>query len=65
MEFFCSLQWMCGCFVVSLDVVCVVAAVGFLTFGSASNGLILNNYSNKDNLMSLSRVAVALSIVFS
>eukprot|EP00934_Nitzschia_sp_Nitz4_P005257 Nitzschia sp. Nitz4//scaffold7_size249615//67219//72638//NITZ4_001156-RA/size249615-snap-gene-0.251-mRNA-1//-1//CDS//3329558379//5247//frame0 len=39
-----------------------IAAVGFLTFGAASNGLILNNYSTQDLLMSLSRVAVAVSV---
>ena len=39
-----------------------ITAVGFLTFGAASNGLILNNYSNKDLLMSLSRIAVAISV---
>jgi amino acid permease len=39
-----------------------IAAVGFLTFGAASNGLILNNYSNQDLLMSLSRIAVAISV---
>jgi len=42
-----------------------VAALGFLTFGSNSAGLILNNYANADPLASLSRIAVALSIVFS
>ena len=42
----------------------LVGGLGFLTFGSASSGLILNNYSGKDALMSLSRVSVALSIVF-
>ena len=42
-----------------------MAAVGFLTFGSNSNGLILNNYSNSDVLMNLSRIAVAVSLVFS
>lgn len=42
-----------------------MASIGFLTFGSSSNGLILNNYSNADPIMSMSRVAVALSIVFS
>ena len=41
----------------------LVTGLGFLTFGAASNGLILNNYSNKDLLMSLSRVAVAVSIM--
>ena len=39
--------------------------MGFLTFGSAASGLILNNYSTKDTLMGLSRVAVAVSLVFS
>jgi hypothetical protein len=38
--------------------------MGFLTFGSASSGLILNNYSTKDSLMGLSRIAVAVSLVF-
>jgi amino acid permease len=36
-----------------------------LTFGAASNGLILNNYSTADLLASLSRVAVAVSITCS
>lgn len=52
-------------FAISIGIFCIVATLGFLTFGSVSNGLILNNYSNKDTIMSLSRVAVALSIVFS
>ena len=43
----------------------IITGLGFLTFGAASNGLILNNYSNKDVLMSLSRVAVAVSIMCS
>jgi amino acid permease len=52
-------------FGVSISIFALIAAVGFLTFGSASSGLILNNYSIKDSLMSLSRVAVATSLVFS
>lgn len=52
-------------FGVSILVFTLIAAVGFLTFGSAASGLILNNYSTKDSLMSLSRVAVAVSLVFS
>jgi amino acid permease len=43
----------------------LVGSLGFLTFGVSSSGLILNNYSGKDVLMSLSRIAVAVSIVFS
>lgn len=42
-----------------------IAAMGFLTFGSSSSGMILNNYSNMDGIMGVSRIAVALSLVFS
>ena len=41
----------------------VISGLGFLTFGAASNGLILNNYSTKDVLMGFSRIAVAISII--
>jgi amino acid permease len=41
-----------------------ISGLGFLTFGAASNGLILNSYSNKDLLMSIARVAVAISVTF-
>jgi len=41
-----------------------IASVGFATFGGSSNGLILNNYSTKDPLMGLSRVAVAFALIF-
>ena len=40
----------------------IITALGFLTFGAASNGLILNNYATNDLLMSMSRIAVALSV---
>jgi amino acid permease len=43
----------------------LITSFGFLTFGAASNGLILNNYSTKDALASLSRIAVAVSITCS
>jgi len=36
--------------------------LGFLTFGAGSLGLVLNNYSAKDSLMSLSRLAIAISL---
>ena len=39
--------------------------VGFLTFGKACDGLVLNNYAGSDILMGFSRVAVAVSLVFS
>ena len=51
-------------FAISIATFAMMSAFGFLTFGSASSGLILNNYSNKDILMGISRVAVAMSIVF-
>lgn len=52
-------------FAISILTFIAMSAFGFLTFGSASSGLILNNYSNKDTLMGLSRIAVAVSLVFS
>jgi Transmembrane amino acid transporter protein len=52
-------------FGISIALFCVMASLGYLTFGRACAGLILNNYSTRDTLMSLSRIAVALSITFS
>mmetsp|Transcript_16177 Transcript_16177/g.44787 ORF Transcript_16177/g.44787 Transcript_16177/m.44787 type:complete len:476 (-) Transcript_16177:194-1621(-) len=46
----------------SVALYCIITALGFLTFGASSNGLILNNYSTQDLLMSFSRVAVGLSV---
>lgn len=42
-----------------------VAAIGFLSFGSNVDGLVLNNYASNDSWMSASRIAVAVSLVFS
>lgn len=52
-------------FGISIAVYATVSAMGFLTFGSATAGLILNNYSTKDILLSLSRFAVGISLIFS
>jgi len=52
-------------FAVSISIFALVASIGFLTFGANSSGLILNNYSTRDGLMNLSRIAVAISLVFS
>lgn len=52
-------------FGISIFIYAAVSAMGFLTFGANSSGLILNNYSTKDILFSFSRFAVALSLVFS
>jgi len=51
-------------FAIAVIVFIAFAALGFLTFGATSSGLILNNYATQDNLMSISRLAVAASIVF-
>ena len=42
-----------------------ITMVGFLTFGKSCDGLVLNNYASTDILMGLSRIAVAVSLVFS
>ena len=52
-------------FGIAMSIFCFIAGMGFLTFGKASNGFILNNYSNTDTLMGISRLAVAMSILFS
>jgi len=52
-------------FGISILIYAAVSALGFLTFGANSAGLILNNYSTKDVLIGFSRFAVALSLVFS
>ena len=51
-------------FAVSIAIFVIMASLGFLTFGAGSSGLILNNYSNNDVLMGISRIAVAVSLVF-
>jgi amino acid permease len=52
-------------FFISILLFATITSVGYLTFGAATDGLILNNYSTKDVLMSVSRIAVAVSLVFS
>jgi len=52
-------------FAISISIFASIASIGFLTFGANSSGLILNNYSTTDGMMNLSRIAVAISLVFS
>ena len=52
-------------FGISILMTAFIACIGFLTFGGNSNGFILNNYAPNDLVMSLSRVAVAVSLTFS
>ena len=41
----------------------VVMVSGFLTFGGAADGYILNNYATTDKLAQLARLAIGGSIV--
>eukprot|EP00985_Skeletonema_marinoi_P006203 scaffold2690_cov168-Skeletonema_marinoi.AAC.9 len=52
-------------FGISTAIYAAVSAMAFLTFGANCDGLILNNYSTKDILISASRFAVAISLIFS
>ena len=52
-------------FIGAIIIMIVISSMGFLTFGSNSQSLILNNYSTQDQLMSLSRWAVVVSLIFS
>lgn len=49
-----------GAFILSA----VFMASGFLTFGGASKGLILNNYASSDSLATAARAGIAASIIF-
>lgn len=52
-------------FGISIFLMGFTTAVGYLTFGKACDGLVLNNYASSDTLVGLARVAVAISLVFS
>ena len=56
---------MAASFGISILLMGGITACGFLTFGKASSGLVLNNYSPQDALIRASRIAVAVSLVFS
>ena len=53
-----------GGFGLSALLTAVVMAAGFLTFGGAADGYILNNYAPTDRLAQLARVAIGSQIVF-
>jgi len=52
-------------FGISTAIYAIVSALAFLTFGANCDGLILNNYSTKDLMISVSRFCVAISLIFS
>lgn len=61
-RFYQVVTWSFG---VSIFLSAFITAVGYLTFGGSSDGLILNNYSRQDVWMWASRVAVAVALVCS
>jgi amino acid permease len=52
-----------GAFGASIALFCFIMSIGFLTFGSVTQGNILNNYASQDRLASLARFAVGLTLV--
>ncbi|OEU16215.1 hypothetical protein FRACYDRAFT_208094 [Fragilariopsis cylindrus CCMP1102] len=52
-------------FGISIFLMGFITMVGFLTFGKSCDGLVLNNYAGTDMWMGMSRIAVAVSLVFS
>jgi amino acid permease len=52
-------------FGISILLTICIACYGYSTFGTSCTGLILNNYSYYDPLISISRIAVAISLIFS
>lgn len=50
-------------FGISIGLFAAMSVLGFLTFGGACSGVILNNYATTDTLMSVSRFAVAISLL--
>ena len=61
-RFYTVVAWSFG---ISRLMIGYITAMGFLTFGSAASGLVLNNYSPHDVWMSTSRIAVVVALIFS
>mmetsp|Transcript_31097 Transcript_31097/g.72214 ORF Transcript_31097/g.72214 Transcript_31097/m.72214 type:complete len:337 (+) Transcript_31097:2-1012(+) len=51
-------------FVFSLSIYLWIMAVGYLTFGSAVDGLVLDNYAESDGGAMVARVAIGFAVVF-
>jgi hypothetical protein len=52
-------------FAISVLFYCLLSSLGYLTFGSGAEGMILSNYSTKDAPISLSRFVLGLGLTFS
>ncbi|KAL1520244.1 hypothetical protein AB1Y20_023714 [Prymnesium parvum] len=55
----------CGAFSIAALLCSAIMTAGYLTFGRASQGLILNNYATADGLAFIARIGIGLSIIFS
>ncbi|GKY95011.1 hypothetical protein MPSEU_000465700 [Mayamaea pseudoterrestris] len=53
-----------GGFGLAVALMSTIALSGFLTFGSASAGMILRNYASTDGLAVLAKAAVTMSVIF-
>jgi amino acid permease len=61
-RFHSVVKWSFG---ISIALMGFITMVGFLTFGTGCDGLVLNNYATGDEWMKIARIAVAVSLVFS
>jgi len=52
-------------FFISSSIYAIIAAFGYLTFGGNSDGYILNNYSTNDNVATICRASIFVSVAFS
>jgi sodium-coupled neutral amino acid transporter 11 len=50
-------------FVASIVTFVFMMSLGFLTFGGATAGFVLNNYSGSDNLITFARLAIGLALL--
>jgi amino acid permease len=50
-------------FVASIATFCFMMSTGFLTFGGATLGFVLNNYATSDSLISFARLAIGLALL--
>ena len=49
----------------SIAIFIFIMSMGFLTFGGASSGFVLNNYASTDSLASVARLAIGMALITS
>lgn len=52
-----------GAFAISIALFIFMMGTGFLTFGSATAGFVLNNYAGSDTLITFARLAIGLALL--